>query len=72
LREVHNDEFNIVCYSSNIIIAIKSRTIRAGHVACIEEMRNAYRILVGELEMKTPFRRPKQRKQDHMQWILEK
>jgi hypothetical protein len=32
---------------------IKLRKIRgAGHVACMGEMRNAYKILVGELERK--------------------
>jgi hypothetical protein len=37
--------------STNIILAIKSRRIRwAGHVACLEERRGAYRILVGKPE----------------------
>jgi hypothetical protein len=29
--------------------------IRVGHVACLEEKRNTYRILVGKSEVKGPF-----------------
>jgi len=39
--------------SLNIIRAIKSRKMRwAGHVTCIGEMRNAYKILFGKSERK--------------------
>jgi hypothetical protein len=41
---------------------IKPRRMRcAGNVARIEEKRNAYWILVGEPEGKTPLRRPRRR-----------
>jgi hypothetical protein len=30
-----------------------------GHVAHMEEKRNAYRVLVGKTEKKRPFRRPR-------------
>jgi len=30
----------------------------AGHIACMEDMRNAYNILVGKCEGKRPLRRP--------------
>jgi hypothetical protein len=56
---------------------IKSRRIRwAGHVARMEEKRNAYRILVGKPEGKRPLRRPRLRwvdfgetAWDRMDWI---
>jgi hypothetical protein len=42
---------------------IKSRRVRwAGHVARMDEKRNAYRILVGKPEGKRPLGRPKQSK----------
>jgi hypothetical protein len=41
---------------------IKSRRMRwAGHVARMEEKRNAYRILVRKLEGKRPLGRPRRR-----------
>jgi hypothetical protein len=50
-------------YSSpNIIRMIKSRRMRwAGHVARMEEKRNAYRILVEKPEGKRPLERPRRR-----------
>jgi hypothetical protein len=50
-------------YSSpGIIRMVKSRRMRrAGHVAGMGEKRNAYRILVGKPEGKTPLRRPRRR-----------
>jgi hypothetical protein len=50
-------------YSSpSIIRIIKSRRMRwAGHVARMEEKRNAYRILVGKPEGKRPLGRPRRR-----------
>jgi hypothetical protein len=61
-EELHN-----LYYSPNIIKMIKSRRIRlAGHVARMEEKRNAYRILVGKPERKGPLRRPKLRWVDNI------
>jgi hypothetical protein len=46
LEELHN-----LYSSSNIIMVIKTRKMRlAEHVACMGEMRNAYRILNVEYE----------------------
>jgi len=45
--------------SPNIISMVKSRRMRrTGHVVYMGEMRNAYRILVGKSEGKTPLGRP--------------
>ena len=50
-------------YSSpNIIRSLKSRRLRrAGHVARMEQSRNAYRVLVGKSEGKRPLGRPRRR-----------
>jgi hypothetical protein len=41
---------------------IKLRRMRwAGYVACMREKRNAYGVLVGSLEVKTPLGRPRPR-----------
>jgi hypothetical protein len=46
-RKLHNEELHNLYSSPNSIRMIKSRRMRwLGHVACMEEMRNAYRILV--------------------------
>jgi hypothetical protein len=44
--------------SPNIIPVIKSRRMRlAGHAVSMEEMTNAYKILIGKLEGKRPLER---------------
>jgi hypothetical protein len=46
--------------SQNTVWMIKSRRMRwVGHVAHTGEIRNAYRILVGNPEEKKPSRRPR-------------
>jgi hypothetical protein len=50
---------------------IKSRRMRrAGHIARMEEKRNAYRILVGNPEGKRPLGRPRRRWVDHIKMDL--
>jgi hypothetical protein len=45
---LHNDELHNLYFSPNIVRVIKSRRMRwAGHVACMEEGRGVYRVLVG-------------------------
>jgi hypothetical protein len=59
-------------YSSpNIIRMIKSRRmIWAGHAARMGEKRNAYRILVGMPEGKSPLGRPRRRWVDNIKMDL--
>ena len=53
--------------SPNIIRSLKSRRLRwAEHVACIEQSRNAYIVLVGKPEGKIPLRRPRRRWEDNI------
>ena len=59
-------------YSSpNIIRNLKSRRLRwAGHVARMEQSRNAYRVLVGKLEGKRPLGRSRHRWEDKIKMDL--
>jgi hypothetical protein len=55
-RKLHNEELHNLYSSPSIIRIIKSRRMTcAGHVARMEEKRNAYRILVGKPEGKRPL-----------------
>jgi hypothetical protein len=48
-RKLHNEELRTLYSSPSIIIIIKSRRMRgAGHVAGMDEERNAHRLLVGK------------------------
>jgi hypothetical protein len=47
-RKLHNEELHDLYFSPSIIRMIKSRRMRwVGHVARMDETRNAYRLLVG-------------------------
>jgi hypothetical protein len=60
--KLHNDELHGLCSSPNTVRVIKSWRMRwAGHMACMEEGRGIYRVLVGRPEGKRPLGRPKQR-----------
>jgi hypothetical protein len=59
-RKLHNKELCDLYSSPSIITIIMSRRIRwVGHVACMGEKRNAYRLLVGEPEGRRPLGRPR-------------
>jgi hypothetical protein len=52
-RKLHNDEPHDLYSLPNIVRVIKSRRMRwAGHVACMGDGRDAYRVLVGRPEGK--------------------
>ena len=58
--KLHNAELHALYSSPNIIRSLKSRRLRwEGHVARMEQFRNAYRVLVGKPEGKRPLRRPR-------------
>jgi hypothetical protein len=66
-RKLHNEELHDLYSSPSIIRIIKSRRMRwAGHVARMEEKRNAYRLLVGKPEGKRPLGRPRRRSMDNI------
>jgi hypothetical protein len=53
-RRIHNEELRNLYSSPNVIRAIKSMRMRwASYVTCIEEIRNAYKILVEKVEGKS-------------------
>ena len=61
-RKLHNAELHASYYLPNIIRSLKSRRLRwTGHVARLEQSRNAYRVLVGKPEGKRPLGRPRPR-----------
>ena len=59
-------------YSSpNIIRSLKSRRLRwAGHVARMDQFRNACRVSVGKPEGKRPLWRPRRRWEDNIRMDL--
>jgi len=66
-RELHNEELHILYASPIVIRVIKLRRMGwVGHVAHMEEVRNAYSILVGEPEGKRPLGRPRHRWEDNI------
>jgi hypothetical protein len=52
-RKLHNKELHNVYSSSNIIRMIKSGMTWTGHLACMGEKRNAFRISVGKPQGET-------------------
>jgi hypothetical protein len=72
-RKLHNEELHNLYSSPSIIRMIKSGRMRwAGHVARIREKRNAYRILVGNPEVKRPLGRPRRKWVDNIIMDLRK
>jgi hypothetical protein len=66
-RGLHNKELYALYSSPNIIRVIKSRRLRwAGHVARMQERRDAYRVLVGKSGGRRPLGRPRCRWEDNI------
>jgi hypothetical protein len=59
-RKLHNEERHNLYTSPNIIRIMKSKRMGwSGHIARMGKTRNAYRILVGKPEGKSPLGRPR-------------
>jgi hypothetical protein len=70
-RKLRNEELHDLYSSPSVIRIIKARMMRcAGHVARMEEKRNAYRLLVGKPEGRRPLGRPKRRWLDSIRMDL--
>ena len=70
-RKLNNAELYALYSSFNIIRNLKSRQLRwAGHVACMEESRNAYTVLVGRPEGKRSLGRPRCTWEDNIKMDL--
>jgi hypothetical protein len=71
--KLHIEELNDLYSLPNIVQVLKSRRIRwAGHVACIEEKKGIYRVLVGKPEEKRPLGRPDVDGKMILKWIFRK
>jgi hypothetical protein len=70
-RKLHNEELHDLYSSPSKIRIIKSMRMRwAGHVARMEENRNAFRLSVGKPEGKRPLGRPRCRWVDSIKMDL--
>jgi hypothetical protein len=70
-RKLHDGELHNLYSSPDIIRQIKSRRMRwRGHVACMGEGRNVYRVLAGKSEGKIPLERPRHRWEDGIKMDL--
>jgi hypothetical protein len=72
LRKLYNEELSDLYYFPNIVRVVKSRRMRwAGHVVCMGEGRGVHRVLMGKLERKTRFGRPRRRWEDNIKMELQ-
>jgi hypothetical protein len=70
-RKLHNEQLRDLYSSPSIIRIMKARRIRwAGHVARMEEKRNAYRLLLRKPEGKRSLGRPRRRWLDNIRMDL--
>ena len=68
---MHNAELYALYSLRDIIRNLKSRRLRwAGHVAYMEQTKNAYRVLVGKPEGRRPLERPRLRWEDNIKMDL--
>jgi hypothetical protein len=72
-RKLHNGELCNFYSSPDIIRQIKSRRMKwAGHVACMGEWRNVYRVLVGKSEEKDHLKDQDVDRRMGSKWTLER
>jgi hypothetical protein len=70
-RRFHSGDLHNLYSSPDITRQIRSSRMRwAGHVACIGEGRNVYRVLVGKPEGKGPLGRPRRTREDGIKMDL--
>jgi hypothetical protein len=70
-RKLHDDELHKLYSSTNFIRLIKSRRMRwVGHVACREEGRGVYRVLVVRPEVRRSLGGPRRRWEDNIKMDL--
>jgi hypothetical protein len=70
-RKLHNEELHNLYSSPDIIAMIKSRRMRwAGYIVPMVEVRNAYKVSVGNLGGNRPFRRPSRNLEDNIKIYL--
>jgi hypothetical protein len=70
-RRLHNEELHNLYASPNIIRAMKSKRMRwTGHVTCMGDTKNTYKILVGKPEGKRPLGRCGRRWEDNIRMDL--
>ena len=72
-RRLHNEQLHSLLISPNIVrvMVIKSRRLRwAGHLARMEEVRSAFKTLIGTPTGKRPLGRPRIRWEDNIRMDL--
>ena len=70
-RRLHNEELHSLYRSPNIVRVVKSRRLRwAGHVARMEEVRRALKILTGKPTGKRPLGTPRRWWEDNIRTDL--
>jgi hypothetical protein len=70
-RRPHDEKLHNLYASPNIIRMIKSRRVRlSGHVVCMEDMRDMYKILLIKPEVKRLLGRPRHRLDNNIRMAL--
>ena len=71
-KKLYNEVLHDLYCSPNIVRAIRSRIMRwAEHVALLRERNDAYKVLVGKPEGKSPLGRPRRRWENNIKMELQ-